>query len=274
MQAKNIIGFIGAGKMAEAIISRILRVSSEPVKIIASDINPKRCSYMQDKYGILCVPSNIEVVKSTKTVFLAVKPQDMDKVLKEIASHATADHIFISIAAGKKIASIESYLQKSRIMRIMPNLPVMVGEGMIVLTCGKHVSTADSRKVKELLQSCGKVLELSEDSFDAVTALSGSGPAFFCYVLNAMATASASHKLPYKTALFMAKQTMLGTARFLLEKNIEPEDFIASVASPRGTTAAGLQVIDKKKVNKIFAEVITAAVKRSKELSDTLSKSK
>lgn len=272
MQPKNIIGFIGAGKMAEAIIACLMKSSQEPIKIIASDINPKRCSYMQNKYGIRFVSSNITVVKSTQTVFLAVKPQDLNKVLKEIAPHSISNQILISIAAGRKISSIETYLPKSRIVRVMPNLPAMVGEGLIVFTCGKHVSVSDVRKIKHLLQTTGKVLELPEETFDAVTALSGSGPAFFCYVLNAMATAASTHKLPYKTALYMAKQTMLGTARLLLEKNIDPEDLIASVASPKGTTAAGLEVMDKLKVMEIFARVINAAIERSKKLSTTINK--
>lgn len=272
MQRKNIIGFIGVGKMAEAIIACLLKSSKEPIKIVASDVNTKRCSYMQNKYGIRCVSSNITVVKSTQIVFIAVKPQDLDKVLKGIAPHTTSNQIVISIAAGKKIRSIESHLPNLRIVRVMPNLPAMVGEGVIVLTYGKHVSVSDARKVKHLLQNTGKILELPEETFDVVTALSGSGPAFFCYILNAIATAASTHKLPHKTALFMAKQTMLGTARLLLKKNIAPEDLIASVASPKGTTAAGLEVMDKLKVMEIFARVINAAVERSRELSATISK--
>lgn len=262
------VGFIGCGKMGEAMIASIISSRlSGPHQIFASDISAERRKLLKRRYGINVYSKNSIVPGMAKIIFLSVKPQQLDAVLKELAPHITKKHLVISIVAGKKISLIHSMLPQATVIRVMPNLACLVSEGMSVFSVGPTATVSNRKTVTQLLSCFGKVLELPEDRFDAVTALSGSGPAFFTYLLNRIVDASVRQGLDRKDALVLAEQTMLGTSRLLIEKKIDPKDLIEAVASDKGTTAAGLAVLEKSAVSDILRRTINAAAKRSKQLS-------
>jgi len=261
-------GFIGGGTMAEAMIASL--IESRVVgahQVFASDVSAERRSHLKKRYGINVYSKNSIVPGMARIVFLAVKPQHLDAVLKEIRPAVSGKHLVISIAAGKKIGSVQSGLPGSRVIRVMPNLPSVVAAGMSVFCAGSSATGADRRTATKLLSCFGEVLELPEETLDAVTALSGSGPAFFSYLLDCMVSAAVSEGLDREAAVLLAEQTMLGTSKLLKEKDIEPRELVKAVASPQGTTAAGLAVLRKSAFRKTVRRMIRAAARRSRELS-------
>ncbi len=260
------VGFIGTGKMGEAIIAA-LTASRGTYRIFACEVDAERAKTIKRRYAINVYKRSVSVLESTNIIFLAVKPQDLDAVLKEMAPSITKDHLFISIAAGKTIAHMNSIIRKGKVVRVMPNLATLVSEGMSVFCKSKRVTAQDKKMVVSLLSCFGKVLELPEARFDAVTALSGSGPAFFAYLMDLMVNAAVEEGLERKDALLMAEQTMLGTSKLLIENNLDPQELIDAVSSPKGTTAAGMTRLKNQEVSKIISRTIKAAAKRSKELS-------
>jgi pyrroline-5-carboxylate reductase len=262
------IGFIGAGKMAEAIMAGLIaRTFAAPEDLLASDISEERRTWVGQRYKVRTTPRNADVAAHAEMVFLAVKPQQLDGVLREWAPHATSRHLVVSIAAGKRIEQIEAWLPVSRVVRVMPNMACLVGEGMNVFALGARASAADGARVAAALDCCGRTLELPERLFDAVTALSGSGPAFFAYLLDRLADGAVQEGLGRAEALLLAEQTMLGTARLLRDLKMEPSDLAAAVTSAKGTTAAGREVLETEAVAGILNGVIRAAARRSRELS-------
>lgn len=261
-------GFIGAGRMAEAIIASVLRSKTlRTSDLFASDIDATRRRLLKRRYAINVYSKNRLVVSAAEVLFLAVKPQGLDPVLRELAPDLTGNHLVISIAAGRTLEAIESLLPGMKVVRVMPNLPCVVAEGMSVFCMGSRADAGDRRTVMRLLSCFGKVLELPESQFDAVTALSGSGPAFFAYVLAELVEGGVQQGLDRDDALVMAEQTMLGTSRLLMENKVDPQDLIRSVASAKGTTAAGLAVIEKSALARTLHRTIKAAAKRSRELA-------
>jgi len=261
-------GFIGCGKMAEAIISSL--ISAKVLKhgdIIASDVDRTRLNTMKKKFGIVIARDNHQVAEESRILFVAVKPQQMKEALVDIAPHVSAGHLVISIAAGIKLPLIEAVLKKARVVRVMPNIPCAIAEGMSVFALGSGTRKPDRRLVKRMLGAMGEVMEMAEARFDAVTALSGSGPAFFAYCLNSFVEGAAQEGLDRVNALAIAEQTMLGTAAFLKETGIAPGAMIAQVASARGTTAEGLAILDNAQVKRQLGKAIRAAARRSRELS-------
>ena len=262
------IGFIGAGKMAEAIIVSLIRSKiMVPHQIFASDINDERRKLLKKQYGINTYSNNSAIPGIGEILFLCVKPQQLMEILDEISPKITGKHLIVSIVAGKKISLIQSRLREARVIRVMPNIACLVGEGMSAFCAGRTATESDTRTVARLLSCFGKVLELPENCFDAVTAISGSGPAFFAYFLKAITEAGIKEGLNKKDALLLAEQTMLGTSKLLIQNNIEPEKLIESVSSAKGTTEAGLEVLDSSQLSTIVHDMIRAAAKRSKELS-------
>lgn len=262
------IGSIGAGKMAEAILGALLRSGLATAdRTVASDVSAERRARVRRRFRIKTCADNGTVMKAASVVFLAVKPQQLDAVLQELAPHATRRHLFISIAAGKTISRLQGLLPGARVIRVMPNMGALVGEGMSAWCAGPRATAADRRLAARLLASFGQVLELPEKKFDAVTALSGSGPAFFTYLLDCMAESAVAEGLTRSEALQLAEQTMLGAARILIGRRTDPRDLIKAVASPRGTTEAGLKVLDASDVAAVLRRTIRAASARSRELS-------
>ena len=256
------IGFLGAGKMAEAIVSAL--VQSGQQDIVACDTSKERRDWMAKQYGVTVTDCPVETAKKCRVLVLAVKPQDLGALLAGIKKCLTEKHLLISIAAGKTLAALKQ--PAARIVRVMPNLALMVQEGMSVYCASKNAKPADKRLVAQMFGSAGAVLELPEKHFDAVTALSGSGPAFFAYMLNAMIEAAVALKLPKDEARLLAEQTLIGTGIYLQNTGRDIGEFIKAVASPKGTTAAGLAVLEKSTLNAILAKTLTAAAARSAEL--------
>lgn len=264
------VGFIGAGKMAEAMIRSLLSTGNvRATEVIASDITEERRRLLEKSLGIKATHSNSEVVVRSDVVFLALKPQQLEEVLAEIGPVVDENKLVISIAAGKPLAMLESRLPHARVVRVMPNLACLVGEGMNVFCAGKRVTPEHRATVSRLLSAFGKVVELPESYFDVVTAVSGSGPAFFAYFVECVARAGTEAGLAAEIARLLAIQTMLGTALLLSKKGMSPEEIIASVSSARGTTVAGMSVLGASDVAEVIARTVRAAAQRSRELSSS-----
>ena len=262
------VGFLGAGKMAEAIASALVQTGlCDPWDVIACDKAKERRDLMAKQYQVSVTDCPVETVTTCDVLVLAVKPQDLDALLADVRKHLAAKHLLISIAAGKTLAALKKTAgAKPRIVRVMPNLALMVQEGMSVYCAAKNAKPADKQFVAQLFGSAGAVLELPEKHFDAVTALSGSGPAFLTYVLDAMVGAAVALKLPKDAARLLAEQTLIGTGIYLQETGRDMGEFIQAVASPKGTTAAGLAVLEKSSIKGILAKTLTAAAARSEAL--------
>ena len=263
------IGFLGAGKMAEAILASIVKSGLvDPWDVLACDKAEERRALMERLYGVIATDDAAETVKRCKVVVLAVKPQDLDALLRELRPALSGKHLLISIAAGKTLATLKKAAGANvRLVRVMPNLALMVQEGMSVFCAAKTASAADKRLVEKIFGGAGAVLELPERHFDAVTALSGSGPAFFAYVLQALIDGARRLKLPESAARLLAEQTLVGTGMYLQNTGRDAAEFIRAVASPKGTTAAGLAVLEASPVREVLAQTLAAAAARSAELS-------
>lgn len=257
------IGFIGGGNMAEAMIKGML--NSNIRDIMVSEPRDDRRLYLEKTYNVKTTHDNKEVVKSCNIVILAVKPQNMEDVTGEISNFISADKIIVSIAAGITLSYLTSKLKISKIIRVMPNTPALVLEGMSVMSMCECIHDKEIGIVREILMSIGKLIVLPEKYMDAVTALSGSGPAFIALFVEHMIEAGIKCGLNREHANELAIQTLIGTAK-LLETGMPPDKLRIMVTSPGGTTAAGLKVFEEKKFGDIVASVIEAAKNRSEEL--------
>lgn len=258
------ISFIGTGKMAAALISCIHK-NKLAKGIIASDYKEESLKNIKSKFNIKVTTDNKEAARNSDIVFICVKPQDIDIVLNEIKSEVK-NQLIVSIAAGIKIKHIESALGKKRIIRVMPNINCIVGEMAAGFSAGKYATKEDINEVEKLLNSAGISCFIKEELIDALSSISGAGPAFFAYFIESMAKAGIKNGLQKEMAYKLAAKTALGTGKLLIEKNLSPEELIKMVASKKGITIAGLNVLNKNKASKIIETTINAAIKRSKEL--------
>jgi len=253
--------------MAEAMIAGLIENRfADRDEILVSDVSAERLTLVSRAYGIRFTQDNAVVAAHARVCVLAVKPQQIEGVLRELSPVITVDHLMVSIAAGKSTPMLESLLPAGRVVRVMPNLACQVGEGMNAYTRGSRATTEDGALVARLLECCGRALEIPESLFDAVTALSGSGPAFFAYLLDRLVDGAIKEGLPRDQALILAAQTMAGTARLLLEKRMDPVDLAAAVTSAKGTTAAGREILETPVMADILERTIQAAARRSREL--------
>ena len=257
------IGFIGCGKMGCALIGSILKNTDH--KIIGSDRSEEYLKTVKNQFKIQTTTDNKELAKKSGIIFLSVKPQDMNTILAEIKP-IVKKQLIVSIAAGIPIKTITTALNYNKVIRVMPNTPCLVGAMAAGYSIGKDVTKAEAGTIKEILSNAGMAVEVEEKHLDAITALSGSGPAFFAEFIRHFVNAAAEDGLPKEIALKLACQTALGTGKLLLEKNMLPEELIAMVSSPNGTTVAGLNVLEKMKIDSIIAHAYKAAVQRSREL--------
>jgi len=257
------IGFIGGGNMAEALIKGM---TSQGMKdIFVSEPREERRQHLQQNYGIETTNSNKELVSSCNIIILAVKPQNMQTVLDEIKETIAEEKTVVSIAAGITFAYLSSKLKTKKLIRVMPNTPALVQEGMTVMSLCECFSDRDVSIVREIFMSIGKVITLPEKYMDAVTALSGSGPAFFALFIEAMIEAGVKMGLSNDDAAALALQTAIGTSK-LLDAGMSPSALREMVTSPGGTTAAGLRVFDEKGFKDTVIAAIEAAKNRAKEL--------
>lgn len=260
------LGFIGCGKMGGAILGAFLKNGVVADDVLVCDACEETLAkYRKQKIAVTDSPA--DVAACCRTIFLAVKPQDFDAMVSGIAHRLGPSKLVVSIAAGKTLARIRELAGAGpRLVRVMPNLPVLVGEGMVAYAPDASAKAADVKLVSKLLGSCGTAIQLDERHFDAVTALSGSGPAFFAYVMEAMAAAGEKLGLPADAARLLSNKTMLGTARYLAETAQDPQAFIRAVCSPKGTTEAGMKKLEASSVASVLDKTLAAAAKRSAEL--------
>ena len=256
------IGFIGAGNMAYALAKAISR-KKLAAAINVFDINKKRIDLFRKEFNAGIKQSNKDVAADSDVVFLAVKPQVIDEALDEIKE---TGKLVISIAAGITLKHIESKLTKARVVRVMPNTPCLVGEMAAGFAVGEKVTGKDALLVEEILNSAGKAFLLKESLLDAVTGLSGSGPAFVARLIEGLVEGGVKSGLNHDIATELALQTFKGTAQLLIEYGMSPEELIKMVSSPGGTTVAGRKVLEGSDVKEVLIKTVKEATKRSKEL--------
>lgn len=272
----NKLAFIGCGNMGEALIKGLLGkryVSS--ANIIGADADKKRLAYLKKTYSIKTVHENSEVVEQGDIIILAVKPQIIDSILKEIADSIDQSKLVISIAAGVSIDYIESFFKtKVRLIRVMPNTPALIQEGATALSKGEKATRGDLNQAREIFNAVGKTVIVDEKLMDAVTGLSGSGPAYVFSILEALVAAGVKMGLPRDISLELSTQTILGSIKMVVETGEHPAKLRDMVISPGGTTIAGLHVLAKEGLKGTIMNAVEAATKRSKELGEQLKKKK
>ncbi len=264
------IGVIGAGNMSEAMIAAWLQSRLvEPDEIILADVREDRLSALQRRYGVAVTLRNHEVVSASDVLVLGVKPQQLADMLGALQAAAAPTCLVLSIAAGKRLEWLEERLPSARLVRVMPNIACRTRVAMSAFCAGTRVTAADRSTARSLLEKFGRAMEVPEPSMDAVTAVSGSGPAFFARMLQAMVTAAAAEGLTQDQAQILAAQTMRGTASLLLDGGMSPQELIDAVSSARGVTVAGLDVMDRRRFDGIVKEFMTESIQRSRELAET-----
>lgn len=276
------IGFIGVGNMGEALAGAIIRSDIfDPDGIFISDISEKRLEIMKNKYGISNTRDPLELFSECDIVILAVKPQQTASLLSQISGRRIRADIMkrkllISIAAGITMKKIEGFLYrdldepsraKLPIMRVMPNTPALVSAGMSGMCANRYATAEDKKMTRVLLESVGKVIEFGEEDMDAVTALSGSGPAYVFYLVESMIQGGIAMGLHPEDAVTLTLTTLKGSIRLMETQHEPPEILRQKVTSPGGTTEAAFKVLESNRVKQHIVEAIAAATRRSKELS-------
>ncbi len=260
------IGIIGGGKMAEAIIAGLLsNKKTTAARIKVSEIDAGRRRHLKKTYRLLSEVNNQKVIDQARLIILAVKPQSMPEALKGLKF--SKSHLLISIAAGIPTRFFEKAFPGVPVIRAMPNNPALVGFGITAIAAGKYAGARHIRSAEKIFTAVGETVLVQERIMDAVTGLSGSGPAFVYQTVEAMAEGGVKAGLSRPTAEKLAVETVLGAAVTLKWTGRSPEELTKMVASPGGTTVEGLKVIDKRKMKQIMAHAVAAAAKRSRELS-------
>ncbi|MCP3898951.1 MAG: pyrroline-5-carboxylate reductase [Desulfobacteraceae bacterium] len=265
------IGFIGGGQMAEALIKGLLSNGLfNADQIYFKEPHQDRNSYMSDTYGISALLDAKELCSTSKILILAVKPQVMSQVVTELRNHLTKDHLIVTIAAGLPIAFYEQLLDKDyyKIVRVMPNTPALVLEAASALCYNKNVLPEEIQLAKNLFNSVGQTVTLEETHLDAVTGLSGSGPAYVFSFIEALIDAGIKVGLSREAAVTLTLQTISGSIALMQEKGQHPAILRSQVTSPGGTTISGLHVLEKNGFQGIIMDAIEAATNRSKELGN------
>jgi pyrroline-5-carboxylate reductase len=264
---KGPVAVLGAGVMGETLLSGLLRAGRPKESLVISERRPERAAELTQRYGVRVV-DNETAAREASTVVLVVKPQDMSSVLAEIRNHLSPGTLVVSLAAGITTATLEAGLPEGTpVVRVMPNTPALVDQGMAAISPGAHCDDAHLAEAEDLLRSCGRVLRIAERYQDAVTALSGSGPAYIFYVVEAMIEAGVLLGLPRATSSELVVQTLYGAATMLRETGEHPTVLREQVSSPAGTTIAALRQLDDHKVRAAFLTAVEAARDRSRELA-------
>ena len=263
------IGFIGAGKMAGAIIKGLVKTGfAKTDEIIATQAEVDLIDQKSKELGIKVISDNKILAKNSDTIFIATKPNQVLDSLKEISPYITSDKLIVSIAAGVTLEKLESNLPaNTRIIRVMPNTPALVGVGMSGMTAGKFASEKDLDYIYKLLSTIGKCIIVdNEPQMDIVTAISGSGPAFFYKVINDIARAGEKLGLDYDKSLLLSIQTAIGSAKMALSRDISMENLISNVATKGGCTRVGVDCMEEYNTEKVFFEVIESTAKKAHDL--------
>ena len=259
---------IGAGVMGETLLSGLVRAGRRVDQLMVGEKRPERAQELEERYGVAVV-SNREAAARADTVALVVKPQDMGDVLDEISPELRAGQLVVSLAAGITTAFIEARVPEGvAVVRVMPNTPALVDEGMAAISPGSHCDEAHLAEVESLMKSTGKVLRIPEKQMDAVTAISGSGPAYIFFVVESMIEAGVHLGLPRATSTDLVVQTLVGSAAMLRETGTHPVVLREQVTSPSGTTASALRELEIHRVRAAFLAAMEAARDRSRELAE------
>jgi len=263
------ICFIGTGNMGEALVSGLIQSgSSEPENIICTDAREDRLDYIRQTYGVVTLQDNLEAIEGAEIIIYAVKPQIIAPVLQETNKALDMTKLIISVAAGVPLEAIEELLKKDlRLIRVMPNVPAFVKAGATAIACGRHVLKDDLKLAHAIFDSVGASVYIPENYLmDAVTGLSGSGPAYVFLIVDALADAGVRVGLSRRDSLFLAIQTVLGAATLLKETQEHPGKLKDMVTSPGGTAIAGLHTLEEGGLRTTLINAVQAATERSKEL--------
>jgi pyrroline-5-carboxylate reductase len=261
------VAVLGTGKIGEALLSGMIRAGWSPADLLVTTRRAERATELTDRYGVAAV-TNTEAAKAADTLIVAVKPQDMSALLTELAPHVTPDRLVISAAAGVRTALFEERLADGiPVVRVMPNTPVLVDEGMSVISAGSHATEAHLARTEEIFQPVGKTLRVPESQQDAATALSGSGPAYFYYLVEAMTDAGILLGLPRAQAHDLIVQAAIGAAVMLRDSGEHPVKLREAVTSPAGTTINAIRELENHGVRAALLAALEAARDRSRELA-------
>jgi pyrroline-5-carboxylate reductase len=264
------LAIIGAGVMGETLLSGLIRAGRKVDALLVGEKRPERARELEERYGVSVV-GNVEAAETADTLALVVKPQDMGDLLTEIAPVVRPGQLVVSLAAGITTSFLESHLPAGvAVVRVMPNTPALVDEGMAAISRGSHCDEAHLVEAEELMDSIGNVIRVPERQQDAVTAISGSGPAYIFFVVESMIEAGVHLGLPRSTAAELVVQTVVGSAKLLRETGEHPTVLREQVTSPAGTTAAAIRQLEDHKVRAAFLVALEAARDRSRELAEGL----
>jgi pyrroline-5-carboxylate reductase len=264
------LGIIGAGQMAEAIVRGLLRANLfRPDQLIAADVAEPRRQLFERELKIRAVEQNAAAARESKALLLSVKPYQIKDVLSGLGKVAAPDTLFISIAAGVRAMALEAALggdRPWRVVRSMPNTPMLVGEGMVAIARGTHATADDLAAARRIFEASADVIEVDEPQLDAVTALSGSGPAYFFYFVEQMIAAGTELGLSPEQAHRLASKTALGAAKMLLTSGDTPAELRRKVTTPNGTTHAAITTMEQNGLGDILRDAVKACHRRSIEL--------
>lgn len=261
-------GFVGAGKMASALVLGILRAGvARPGEVVVFDPLGSASQALREASGVEVAGTNVEVAERADVLVLAVKPQSLDGVMEELEPHVSSRHLVLSVVAGKTIEALTSGLGRdARFVRVMPNTPALLGAGASGYCLGPNATAEDDQTVQACLLSVGRAFRVPENLLDAVTGLSGSGPAFIYQVIEALSDGGVRMGLPRDVATVLSAQTVLGAARMVLETELHPGVLKDQVTSPGGTTIAGVHALERGGLRAALMDAVEAATRRSQEL--------
>lgn len=272
MKKRKEIGFIGTGNMGEALIAGLLKAKfATPEQVMVFDADGERLRFIQKKYRVKKASDNNHLSSQCNPVLLCVKPQSMKEVIEEISESLHLSKLLISIAAGVPLYVIEAYARKQlRLIRVMPNIAVIVQEGASAIAPGNLATDEDLKLAKDIFDCVGRSIMVNESLMDAVTGLSGSGPAYVFLIIEALTDAGVHLGMTRNQALMLATQTVMGSMKLLLETGEHPALLRERVTSPGGTTVAGLYKLEEGGLRKILIDAVIAATQKSKELGEKM----
>ena len=262
------VGFIGGGALAESVIKGITKKLFAPQNVFVVEKIPARRDYLTEKHFVNVAENFATFADKINLLIIAVKPKDVGAALAEVQKNISSETLVMSVVAGYKLEKLENALPNQRIIRVMPNVAVLVEEGMMAYAAGKNATAADMETAKKFWASIGRTVEVDEKLMDAVTGLSGSGPAYVFLMIDALADGGVAAGLPRNYAIELAAQTVLGAAKMVLETGEHPDLLRDRVTSPAGTTIEGIRVLEKNNFRSALIEAVISAAEKSKDLGN------